>query len=95
PTTGNAPFFRVFILAESHKKPHSSPPEANTYLQAEEETRRYYRDVYHFCLPNTNITRKCRPAPPNQQVGRLYETQGKTHSPTLERFRTQGNRPST
>ena len=26
PTTGNAPFFRVFILIESHKKPHSSPP---------------------------------------------------------------------
>ena len=88
----------LFPGIHSYRTPQKTTiyiPDANFYIQAVEETHRYYCDVYHLCLPNINITRKCRPAQSNQQVGQLYETQGKTHSPTLERFRTQGNRPST
>lgn len=77
----------LFPGIHSYRKPQKTTLftlETNTYLQAEEETHRYYRDVYHLYLPNTNITRKCRPAPSNQQVGRLYETQEKPTPPPLK-----------
>ena len=55
----------LFPGIHSYRKPQKTTlftPEANTYLQAEEETHCYYRDVYHKL--DDFMKRREKPTPP-------------------------------
>lgn len=82
----------LFPGIHSYRKPQKTTlftPEVNTYLQAEEETRRYYRDVYHLAYPTQILLES---AALHRQINKLDDFMKRREKPTPPPLKGSGRK---